>query len=234
MRCFLALVGLLLALVGKPIAHAHSFPCPPDSEEIPLVSDTLLYVDNQGLTRIFVTLNDQTFKLAADPVEVARSQNAFPMPRSGEITIDVAALLRPEGPNCIGFTTQGPPGSRADTILAPVLIAGQDVAYAVMNLMPLPAAFDLLYNYPNPFREGTTIVFEIPANRTTGLPVQLVLYDAIGRRVQTLVDGVRFPGRFTVTWSGTDEQGQRLTSGSYFAHLIAGEFQQTIRLVLLH
>jgi hypothetical protein len=229
---------LFLALVLSPIRDrarhlAEPLACPADQELIPLVTDTLLYVDNQGLTRIFITLNDQTFKLVADSAEVNRSQNAFPMPRTGEITINVAALIRPEETNCIGFTTQGPPGSRAETILAPVLIAGQDVAYAITGLSPLPTAFDLLYNYPNPFRERTTIVYEIPANRTTGLPVQLVVYDAVGRRVQTLVDGVRYPGRFTVTWSGIDAQGRRMASGSYFVHLIAGEFRQTIRLVVL-
>jgi hypothetical protein len=228
----LAFGALLLALGGAPASLAQPSFCGPDSEEIPLPSDTLLYVENQGLTRIFVNLNERVFKLAADPEEVQQSQNAFPMPRFGEITLDVAALIDPQGPNCIDYSTQGPPGTGAETVLAPVLLAGQEVAYAVEDLTSLPESLDLLYNYPNPFRERTTIVYEIPENRRTGLPVQLTIYDTLGRRVQTLVDDVRFPGRFTAVWMGTDARGQRLASGVYFCHLRAGAFQQTIQLVL--
>lgn len=228
----LAFGALLLSLEGATVSLAQSSPCGPDSEEIPLPSDTLLYVENQGLTRIFVNLNEYAFTLTANPDEVERSQNAFPIPRFGALTIDVAALLNPQGPSCIDYSTQGPPGSGAETVLAPVLLAGQEVAYAVEDLTPLPESFDLLYNYPNPFRESTTIVYEIPENRRTGLPVRLTIYDALGRRVQTLVDDIRFPGRFTAVWTGADARGHRLASGVYFCHLQAGAFQQTIQLVL--
>jgi flagellar hook assembly protein FlgD len=49
--------------------------------------------------------------------------------------------------------------------------------------------------------------------------VELVLFDARGRRVRALVAGKYDPGEHTVTWDGTDDQGRPVASGVYFARL---------------
>lgn len=127
---FASLFLFLLTLEGIQNSFAQPSPCGPDSEEIPIPSDTLLYVDNRGLSRIFVQINENSFKLATDSTEVARSQNAFPIPRTGKITVDVAALVCPEDPNCIAFTTQGPPESSAETILTRRgMVGGAEAAF---------------------------------------------------------------------------------------------------------
>ncbi len=77
-----------------------------------------------------------------------------------------------------------------------------------------PAGFRLLPAYPNPFREATTIVYEV------GEPehVTLEVFDVLGRRVARLVDGPRAPGRHRATFVAPDRAG-----GLYVYRLRAGE-----------
>lgn len=201
--------------------------------DIPLATDSLLYIENQNVARLLVDLNGYVFKLAADPAEVAQSENAFPLPREGVITIDIGAYLLPEG-NVIEFIPQGPSGSSIPRIIiANVLLEGQTVAYAVRGLEPFPERFDLPQNYPNPFSTSTSFDYSIPAERTTGLPVRLMIYDTVGRLVRVLVDDRRYPGTFTVEWDGRTASGAPAASGIYFAHLSAGDIQHSVRLTRL-
>jgi len=63
--------------------------------------------------------------------------------------------------------------------------------------------------------------------------VQLVVYDVVGRRIRTLVDGVEPPGARAVTWEGRDDAGRFVASGVYFYRLRAGSTTLTRRMVLL-
>ena len=74
----------------------------------------------------------------------------------------------------------------------------------------LPAAFALDQNFPNPFNPSTTIDFHLPVSA----PVRLEVFDVLGRKVATLVDGERQAGRSRVTWDARDA-----SSGVYFYRL---------------
>ncbi len=71
-------------------------------------------------------------------------------------------------------------------------------------------------NYPNPFNPSTTIRFYLP--RTSR--VRLEIFDILGRKIRTLVDGVRPAGEYRVTWDGTDGSARQLSGGVYFYRLI--------------
>jgi hypothetical protein len=73
--------------------------------------------------------------------------------------------------------------------------------------------FQLEGNYPNPFREATTIRFTLPAPEH----VTLEVFDLLGRRVATLVDAPMTPGRHEVTLEGTG-----LADGLYVYSLSSG------------
>lgn len=195
--------------------------------------DTLFYIENRGLTRVFVTLNGHAFKLVTQEEELGRSANAFLIPRHGEITLHIGTYIHPDPGNWMELRSQGPADAGADIVVGDLLLPGQKVAYAVTGLVPFPERFTLLQGYPNPFRDRTRIAFTIPEARTAGLPTRLEVFDAVGRRVRVLVDEPYFPGRFSVTWDGTSQQGRLLPGGVYFCRIIAGEFQETIRLVLV-
>lgn len=221
-----------LALFATLLA-AHSAAAQAGNGRFELIpSDTLFYVDNRGADRVFVELNGHAFKLVADAEEARNGQNAFLIPANGDLTINVASFLRPAD-NYVALSVQGPPGADAEFIIANVLQVGQQVAYEILvsDLRPLPTRFALLQSYPNPFREQATLVYDIPENRATGLDVQLVVYDVLGRRVRTLVDGRRFPGRFKVAWDGTDAAGHPVPPGLYLCRLTADAVRETIRLI---
>ncbi len=79
---------------------------------------------------------------------------------------------------------------------------------------PLPSEYNLITNYPNPFN-GSTII-ELSAEGDNGQV--LSIYDIAGRLVKTLpVTGLR-----QVTWDGSDEHGNNLAAGIYFARLSSG------------
>ena len=50
----------------------------------------------------------------------------------------------------------------------------------------------------------------------------LAIYDVAGRRVCTLVDGVRDAGVYRVWWHGRDDENKSLPSGVYVCRLEAG------------
>jgi len=74
---------------------------------------------------------------------------------------------------------------------------------------------------PNPCRGATRLDLEIP--NSTG-PARVAIYNARGELVKIVVDGLLEPGRYSVTWDGTDRRGRNVSSGIYFARLeTAGE-----------
>lgn len=82
----------------------------------------------------------------------------------------------------------------------------------------------LQQNYPNPFNPSTTIRFNLPA---TG-QVKLVIYDALGRRMETLVDQILQAGPHEFQFSA-----QKYPSGMYFYTLQTGTKTESRKMVLL-
>ena len=108
------------------------------------------------------------------------------------------------------------------SLLRPVDITGDDTP-------EVPLAYYLDQNVPNPFNPNTNIRFGIkePAY------VSLRIYDAAGRLVTTLIDESRSAGQYEAAWNGTGDAGGAVTSGVYFYRLVAGDFVQTKKMVLI-
>ena len=73
-------------------------------------------------------------------------------------------------------------------------------------------------NYPNPFNAGTVIryVLEKPGN------VSLSVYNLLGQRIMTLVDGQQAQGEHLAAWNGSDTHAIPVASGIYFYRLQTG------------
>lgn len=89
--------------------------------------------------------------------------------------------------------------------------------------------FELLQNRPNPFSDVTTLHYTLPMKST----VSLKIYDITGRLVRTLVDGAQDAGVHAVVWDGTDESGNRLSTGVYFSRLSGRNGVRTSKLSLI-
>ncbi len=100
------------------------------------------------------------------------------------------------------------------------------------NSNGFPSVFKLEQNYPNPFNPSTNITYVIARSEATrqsaALPVQLKVYDALGREVATLVNKKQAPGKYSVQFNANN-----LPSGVYFYKLQAGDFVQTRKMMLL-
>lgn len=98
----------------------------------------------------------------------------------------------------------------------------------------IPKSFSLSQNYPNPFNPTTTIKFSIPLAYSPllggagGGLVTLKIYDALGREVTTLVNEVKSPGNYEVSFDAN-----KLASGIYYYRLKAGDFAETKKMILL-
>jgi len=88
---------------------------------------------------------------------------------------------------------------------------------------------NLVGNYPNPFNPATTISFSLaqPAD------VKLVIFDALGREVITLLDGPQQTGGHKVLWNGLDKRGNTVSSGVYFYQLTSENYNKTMKMVLM-
>jgi hypothetical protein len=111
-----------------------------------------------------------------------------------------------------------------------VVIVGSDSGAPRAQETALPTTFVLHPNVPNPFNPTTTIRFDVPSS---GGHVTLRIYDVRGRLVRTLVDDPQPPGERTATWSGRDDRGNAVGTGVYFYRLVAGDFVDTKKMVLL-
>ena len=89
--------------------------------------------------------------------------------------------------------------------------------------------FLLHSNYPNPFNPETTIAFETARSA----PVQLEIFDTLGRRVRTLIRELLPAGVHTLEWNGRNDFGQQVSSGVYLYRLIVGQSAQTRRMQLI-
>ena len=93
----------------------------------------------------------------------------------------------------------------------------------------IPKEFGLSPNYPNPFNPSTEIVFQLPrASR-----VELVVYNQVGQKIRTLVDGRKRAGRYAVKWDGRDDQGRVVPGGIYVCKMVAGEFRAHTKMLFL-
>lgn len=97
------------------------------------------------------------------------------------------------------------------------------------EMPPVPTAFALRQNQPNPFDQTTSIRFELPAETR----VRLEIFDAQGRLVRTLTDGAYPAGFHAVEWDHRTDGGNALGAGVYLYRIQAGAFRDQKKMVLL-
>ena len=88
----------------------------------------------------------------------------------------------------------------------------------------VPTEFQLSQNYPNPFKERTTIKFCVPDK----MKIRLEVFDTDGNKVKTLVDEIKEAGTYKVEFDAS-----KLPSGIYFYRLQAGDYIETKKMVLM-
>jgi hypothetical protein len=126
---------------------------------------------------------------------------------SGEVTAKIKAT-DPDG------------GAAEDSLLVIVL---SSTAVEDFPAGQIPKEFVLMQNYPNPFNPGTRIRFGLPK----ASHIKLEVYNILGQRVATLVDGRKTAGYHVI-----DFDAKGLPGGLYFYRLQAGEFIEVKKMVV--
>jgi hypothetical protein len=137
-------------------------------------------------------------------------------------------------------------GELFDVVLKPV--AGRDEqidGLTEAQYWARPGSLDdeLLTGSPNPFRDETTIFYEVPGAVSTEdggafsfvNPIQtsVKIYNVAGRLVSILVDNILSPGRYNTSWDGVADNGSNVASGVYYIKLQIGKKHVTKRLTQL-
>lgn len=104
-------------------------------------------------------------------------------------------------------------------------MAGIEVSTSNDVEKTLPTAFSLEQNYPNPFNPTTKIAFNLPSNAE----VKLTVFNLLGQKVATLVDGNRmWAGKHTVNFDAG-----LFSSGIYIYRLEAGDYTSSKKMMLI-
>lgn len=100
---------------------------------------------------------------------------------------------------------------------------------AIEDVARLPVSMTLKQNFPNPFNPATSIAFDIHQDGD----VALRIFNIKGEVVKTLASGYIRPGRYNLSWDGTDAAGQKVAAGSYLLVLSNGNEQLSKNMLLV-
>jgi flagellar hook assembly protein FlgD len=84
-------------------------------------------------------------------------------------------------------------------------------------------------NYPNPFNPSTNIDIHIDLESKLNVSI----FDAKGRLVNTLMNKNQTPGFFSLSWAGKDKNGKDVPTGVYFIQVKSGHNMDTQKVALI-
>jgi len=179
-------------------------------------------------------INTITERNASDIYQLIPTINFAPkdivLNNKGEISFDINEYLTPDiydwqyvimEMNDNGYeqlTTYFSDGK----VLAYVYTLSSFTVYVNLNITkPIPTTFKLQQNYPNPFNPSTIIPIELHEESF----IEVAIYNILGEKIAILFEGIKSSGYHNILWNGTNQFGQPVSSGIYFASV---HFRQNI------
>lgn len=188
-----------------------------------LRADTNLGGTSNTVTLVVVPLQTGTIAIGSDVIA------SLYISRNGGSSADTAlvtdTIVQPAGGLLLADTASATYGFR------PQFEAGVVRAGTAVGDDPtlLPMAYDLSQNYPNPFNPSTAFRVSLPV----ASHVTLDVFNLLGQRVTRLYDAPAPAGYLDIVWDGRDDHGRQVGSGVYFYRVLAGDFRQVRKMVLL-
>ena len=142
------------------------------------------------------------------------------VPRAEHITIKFGETLYVFG----GVNEEGHNELSVEKLDIPAIV---DDLGSDPNLLS-PHGFVLNQNYPNPFNPETVIKYTVGPTGNKSIPVNLTVFDVLGRVVQTLVNKNQKPGNYKIVFNASN-----LFSGIYYYTIKAGVFEATRKMVIV-
>jgi hypothetical protein len=197
--------SLIVTLPEGAVAGQVFVQYPPNSKHLSTVADVTTEQN------IYLSKNDQnTGQMLVEWADL--SQEGMQT-----VTFDAQSLDRDNSNITIGYTIYG---------------ANQEIISRGMQnieIIAIPEEYALHNNYPNPFNPVTTMLYDLPETGHT----RLIIYDLMGRQVQTLVDQPMAAGYYRIQWDGRNTMGQMVSGGIYFYQIQTNGFIRTRKMLLL-
>lgn len=108
------------------------------------------------------------------------------------------------------------------TVTPPVGVTSDEAGPPVPDFVLYPA-------FPNPCNSSTTLSFSIP----TASHADLNIYNILGQKIKTVIDGKLEAGYHNFSWNGEDDGGQDVSSGLYIYKLHSDDATQCGKIMLL-
>ena len=101
-----------------------------------------------------------------------------------------------------------------------------------IDILPTTSKYLVLNrNYPNPFKEQTTIDFEV---RKNNIQVSVLIYDSKGQLVNNILKNKTYhKGNYSITWKGDDINGTKVPSGIYFYKQLSDNQMQVKKAIVV-
>ena len=93
----------------------------------------------------------------------------------------------------------------------------------------VPNKTSLIKNFPNPFNPQTSILYFLDRSDN----ISISIYNSKGELVRNLFAGNKDPGHHTISWSGVNDAGVRLSSGLYFCIIKMSDVSISKKMVML-
>jgi hypothetical protein len=233
----------------EPVPTCFDAPLMPhgkNMKDVPLALNKTMQKDTKGNSVVNIKLDgiitqDGVYSFQSD-VELAGSGeiniNGLPSDYiSGVHKIDdthfKVAVVAPHGINGedVTISINFDDVANTDVTFSNISLNDQTIDNIVVGVENDPeiTSFKLVGNYPNPFNPSTKIVFEVPTQSN----VRIEIYNVLGQKVRTLINGERTPGHYEMLWNATDDSGNKLSSGMYIAVMNAGDYNHSIKMNLV-
>jgi hypothetical protein len=150
----------------------------------------------------------------------------FSIPAGGTVTVGFAIV---GGDDLADFIANGTTAVQKWADLGNNIIVFEFVTGIEDEMFGIPDEFALHQNYPNPFNPSTTIKYDLKHNTN----VKIKVYDMLGREIKTVINENQTAGYKKAIWDGTNNSGQKISTGLYFYKLVTGDFVKTRKMVFI-
>jgi hypothetical protein len=190
--------------------------------------------NSQDVMAVELTVNYDAADFSVASVQETGLADDFSVaynPVGGVLRIAMAGAMRFSGDGKIAKITleKNRPGATT---------GGVSIAYARLNDVTVAiegsqverrADFALGPIAPNPFSDGTTVMFKMGTTAEVGIDI----YNVNGQLVTTLVDATLPAGQHSAVWDGKDMRGERVARGVYFCRMTTADMVAIEKVVLM-
>jgi hypothetical protein len=198
-------------------AELQAAPAPSGSAQA--ITGVISDASGTGIGDVLVVVNDQSNNVINYSFSDAFGTYEIPGIPQGYLIITATKV----GYGTYSQTLNYDPQS-GNTIMHNITLAASPTDVKDEHTTAAPSEFKLMDCYPNPFNPSTVITYQLPQESF----VSLVVYDALGNEVQTLVSEMKTAGVHTVAFNAAN-----LHSGVYFCTMRAGEYTAAKKLLLM-